>query len=775
MLLAAAVFVLSPRLETTDVGTGTGNDTDALWAKAAASQTFRPQRDRVSAVTVRVAGVPPSDARIAFRLSSEGEDRPRRALEGRVRDVFQGDDSTLRFVFPALTGVRGTLLRFTLAAPGTDEAAAIALSYEPASELYPAGRRFVNEIPRPGDLAFTVLSRRGVAESWAHRALNGSAGQWAAGLVLGTLGVLLLLDIRDIRRGTHGHPRRRARMAICVSLALALLYAFPMFARLGFWAPDESDWPEIVSHHAAARLTLAAGEFPWWNPYICGGSPHFANPQTYFLSPTFLFSLAFGEVVGPKLALPLILAGGLLGMLFLLRTLDIGGLSAVAASSVFVFSGFTTTHLANGQFLWLTIAWVPWVVASYLRSTTGPWRWSLLGAAFMVLIFAEGRVYLVAYTALCVSALAMLLALQRRSARPLAILLLLGALTLFGSAWKLFPTLAFLSTMETALPNTDGVPVAGLPAALLRADVTPQVADTIGTVTIPRHEYAAYVGLLPLLLAAASLHRTTRRRALPFLLVGVLFLALATQTREAAILEYVPLARELRNPSRMLSIAVLCIGVLSGLGLQALEGAARPPGKRRWMRVMPLTLATLIVVSLVRVGWTHFVPLFQVAPHPHAFGSAEFAQTNQPETQAANGYPAVAAGMGAKDFCPTVLRAWRPHPQVRAREDADYRGDVYALGPARTQLRRWTPNSLEVAVDAPTTDTIVVNQQFDRGWSAVPFAVRNRDTLIAVEVPAGRSTIFLRYRPPFLALGSALTLATVAGLAAAWLLSRTRA
>lgn len=766
---------MAPRRDVDDSVGGPGSGSaERLWAETSIAQTVRPHREPLTALAILVSDVPDEQAQIGLRVTKDGKAQPLFTAEGPVKKFLSPDRKTLRFALPSLRDVRGDALRFTLVSPDLPKKAAIPIRYEIADAYYPDGQRFVKNQARPGDLAFRLSARESILDSWRERLLNERGGLLLALLGGGLVAGLLVLELWEIHRGAPVDRRRWMRCALFSSLLLALLYAFPLFARLGFWAADESDWPEIASHHAAARLTLAAGQFPWWNPYLCGGAPHFANPQTYFLSPTFLFSLLFGEVVGPKLAIPVVLAAGLFGMMFLARTLGLDGFPGLLASSVFLFSGFTTTHLANGQFLWLTLAWVPWVLVGFLRSLRGSLWWTVVTAGFLVLIFLEGRVYLVAYATVFLILLALLRSLQQRAVRPLVFLLVVGAFTVLGSAWKLAPTLAFLADAETSLPNTDGVPLRGLAAAFLRRDVRPRITDRIGAVEIPRHEYAAYIGALPLLLSVMSLHPRTFRRAIPYFVIGGVFLLFSTQPREVSVLEHLPLVRELRNPSRMLSMVVLSVAVLSGLGLAALKDVLARNVPVRLARAVVALVATLALASLLRVGWTHFPQVFTVPPHPHAFSEAGFFQTNQPETEAANGYPAVAAGKGAKDFCPAVLRAWRPAPLVRAREDQGYRGEVYALHGAQVALRRWTPNALTVNVDAPAPDTVFVNQQFDRGWSAAPLTIRNADTLLAVDVPGGQTIVHFRYRPPYLVLGSTLTLLTITGLGLLGYRSRTR-
>lgn len=781
------VLVLTPREEFVALHAGPGRgDTALAWDQETVGQTFVPRRDGVSAVAVAVAPLPQSDRIVEVQLRRRGDRELLRRLVGPVRQFQTEDGTALRFEFPPLFGIRDVPLVFTLAAPGVPEERAIPLRYEISSGLSPDGERLVNQRARPGDLGLTVSARGGWAESWRERLLVGRAGLWLAGIAVSTLALLVLPDVlparataqhQPLRSGAGQTPHdssRRRRLLLFGSLALALLYALPLSAHLGFWAADESDWAEATTTIAATRATIAAGQLPEWNPYVCGGTPNIANPQTYLLPVALPLSFLVGDVVATKLEFIVVISLGLLGMLKLAHILGLRGAPAVLTSAVYLLSGFLTAHLANGQVLWLTLAWVPWVIYAFLKSLTGTFWWTVAAAAFLVLIFVEGRVYLVAYTALLLVILSGTIAVRDRRIRPLRSLAMIGVLTLALGAWKLLPALSFLGDTEHSLPNTPGLPLAAVGDAFLSRDLTPNVEATFNGVPFARHEMAAYVGVLPLFLALLSLRRRTRSIALPFLIAGLLFLFLSLQGGDTAFLEYLPLARELRNPARMLSMVVFALAILSGLGLSTIDVRPLRLLGMRSRRFLPVLATTLVVADLLLVSWTPLRALFQVPPQVIEGLGRDFFQTKLPERQPSNGYPTVAAGKGAKDFCPAVLQAFRPQRSVRAREDGSYRGEVYAVGTAQLADVTITPNIITARVEAKSADTVVVNQNFAQGWTAWPHLARNEGGLIGVDVPAGSSTLTLRYRTPYLRPGAAISSATVLALGALWLRRRNR-
>ena len=83
-------------------------------------------------------------------------------------------------------------------------------------------------------------------------------------------------------------------------------------------------------------------------------------------------------------------------------------------------------------------------------------------------------------------------------------------------------------------------------------------------------------------------------------------------------------------------------------------------------------------------------------------------------------------------------------------------------GDGKVHLVQWTPNILTYDVDARTSDTLVINQNFDPGWQLwkgtgwiVPFG-----GLLSVSLPPGNQRLELVYLPWSFIVGSAITLIT---------------
>ena len=106
--------------------------------------------------------------------------------------------------------------------------------------------------------------------------------------------------------------------------------------------------------------------------------------------------------------------------------------------------------------------------------------------------------------------------------------------------------------------------------------------------------------------------------------------------------------------------------------------------------------------------------------------------------------------------------------------DPEYRGEAYvAERNAPASIVSWTPNAVDVRVEgASAGDHVVLNQNWDAGWSADGArAVAYKDAVAAVATSASQ-TIHFRYAPRTLWWGVVLSASTTAAIA--FMLTRAR-
>ncbi len=91
-----------------------------------------------------------------------------------------------------------------------------------------------------------------------------------------------------------------------------------------------------------------------------------------------------------------------------------------------------------------------------------------------------------------------------------------------------------------------------------------------------------------------------------------------------------------------------------------------------------------------------------------------------------------------------------------------YFGEQYLTRSGAVTLSRWTPNALSYNVDTPSSNVLVVNQNYDQNWRLAEGKgeVFPEGGLIGVRLPPGTQHLKLVYRSYLFLFGAAVTLLT---------------
>ena len=551
-------------------------------------------------------------------------------------------------------------------------------------------------------------------------------------------------------------------------LLLAIVYSLPLYTEPNAWGGH--DWSEGATHYSAARHALQAGQFPMWNPYICGGAPLWGNPQTYWFSPVLLFTLPFGEAVGSKLAITAYLFIGMCGMHTLARRLGMASAPALAPAILYMGSGFLASHILMGQMLWLTIAWIPWSLVYFLKSMAN--RWYLVPAVlFYLLIFFEGRSHLVAYLTLIIilTTIGLTIPVQRKNRqRAFVNLLLFGSLALTLGAVRLLPVLYFMNDLEGSLESTSGTPL----SKIIHVLTTPTASELYSQPWMQAawHEYNGYIGIGGLALAALGIAFAFFRRNAQLIVlftVGIIFLSITTAPAGQSLLDFLPVTKELRNQTRAIIIVVMVLALFSGWALHNMQ---RMFASKVIASGATLLIGIMLFVDVHLAAAPSWDQAFTQKPLAYNPPQNMFFQESERHDIA---YHIVAAGFGARNYCPPFLRQWNQGAQVFGAQDEGYAGEVYTANNSQVELTAATPNRFSVDIHSVSQegDTLYINQRYTSGW----FTADNRQVFedmgrIALHIgPADKdSTVHVSFLQPGLLLGLGITLATAAGLAFAY-------
>ena len=420
----------------------------------------------------------------------------------------------------------------------------------------------------------------------------------------------------------------------CITVLGALTGIFFLQILLGkafLWEDFVYQW---YPFRQFASSTLAAGEFPLWNPFTNHGMPFLAEIQTevfYLPMAVLMFMVKDGRLDVFWLELVNVLhyfiAGA--GMYYLARSFALHRLSSLFAAITFAFSGFLVAHAIH-QVITGVVAWYPLVYLFFRRalvSQHGAWTWVVLAGLTLGHSFFAGspQMSLFFYFFLLCAFLFELFNANGWNGllrKPALAMSLRGATVILISLG--IAMVQFLPTQE----------LSGLSA---RAQITYEKASegSLGwaqllTLIVPKffgaadaHAYTywgpgpywhywetcIYFGVLPLLLALLSVRLVRRNSHVVFLVCFALFALLFSLGSNfflhSAFFYAVPGFASFRNPARMGVFLAFIGSLLSGFSLHALiQGAAAGSEKTVWRKtlfVIAGAAAAFVMLTLLGV------------------------------------------------------------------------------------------------------------------------------------------------------------------------------
>lgn len=152
---------------------------------------------------------------------------------------------------------------------------------------------------------------------------------------------------------------------------------------------------DLLTQYVPMRLylksCLAHGHFPLWCPYLLGGQPFFADPNTMSAYPFTYLLLPLPVPYGFSLFYLLHFLLGACGMYFWARTLGLSKESGLFAGLLFAFSGFFWWEIIHPPLL-AAFAWMPWwgMALEKLSRKLEP-AWAFAAGLVFALLFLAGN------------------------------------------------------------------------------------------------------------------------------------------------------------------------------------------------------------------------------------------------------------------------------------------------------------------------------------------------------------------------------------------------
>ncbi len=476
-----------------------------------------------------------------------------------------------------------------------------------------------------------------------------------------------------------------------------------------------------------------------------------ANPQSRFLSPSFMLILLFGTVKGIKLEILVHFIIGLLGMYLLARHYKMDALTASLPAFVYMLSSMFALSLTVGLTWFLSVAYLPWAFLFYLMGFE-KWKFTLLSGLFLVLIYFGGGAYLLSMTILFF-ALFSLLALRRHGIAKVAKLFtILLAFTFCLGAIKFFPSFYFLKEHPRHIRDYSGYSVKMLYNSLLSRDQSltavrkyPQKAGFWDGMSYAMDENGMHIGFIPFLLFLFALLGNAfglrlgtgangkRQWRLGLCFLTFLWLGFGNRIPLSLwkFLHALPVFDSMRVAQRFRIVFMLIMALFVGFGFQSLMRILDQRFKsQKLLQLLRAGIPIVILIDLILVNSSVFKDAFPIPPLS-VERQESFSQISTAKNYDANGivtqaplhmysswsalYPAFLSNLGTIKAYETANVPKNAIPK----DSLNYKGEAFFWGTSgELSVDFWSPNRVVVSVHPRGEGYLVLNQNYYSGWKA---------------------------------------------------------
>lgn len=537
---------------------------------------------------------------------------------------------------------------------------------------------------------------------------------------------------------------------VVLSTLLAVYHWWPQIDALPYTA--ELDGRYVMHQLESAKAAVRQyKELPLWNPYDCRGIPMWDHPEAITASPVVL--LATRLTAAETLALWNVFhcAVGFLGMwLFARAELELERLGAFVAASMWAFGVAHTSQYA-GAHSTLVCFWFSPLMLLLWRRAEHDLRHAVLLGLIVAFMLYEGATYPLPYCVLVVGLETVTRVWPPRRLPRVALAGVVTGVTAVGlSAARLLPLLAQLASKKRDQMDLDTDSLLSLFA--LRKMFLWRESHWSSRIPDQQYvfgEYIAYVGAIALVLAAIGLVLSARRHWW-FLVLGGLTLLLmmghfAKWAPWSVLQHKVFPFKSMRVPSRFRLVFHMFLAGWVGIAVDRLVPALRTRLRRHGealegLRVVVVGAALLAAGDAMGLGKEIIGVMHQGPPEKAVVRSPRFYYE----------------GAGLADFLdqPRQNRAWlgcRSYEWPSHRDAPLWTGDVPQAKGADDAVRvgavMRTVNTFRIEVDAAAPGRVLVNSAHADGWTTDTGTVVEDNQLLAVEVPAGKRVVRLRYWP----------------------------
>jgi hypothetical protein len=521
------------------------------------------------------------------------------------------------------------------------------------------------------------------------------------------------------------------------------------------------DEHQFYAWELANKITvLRYHQLPAWNPFWCGGTLGVAAPEDIFFAPDNLLRLFFDVGIARHLSVILGMALGAEGTFRLARASGSSGLASLGAALIFGLNTAFPLWVGNGFFNFIVgFGLMPWVGWCLVMGMEKP-AYRYLGGFFLAWIFLSAGTYPAPYTVMLVGFLTF--ALAAMSARD-------GA-----SGWvKPFESATVLGVIFALLACAKFIP---LMLFLRQFSRTWNPIESFGAPAIFGNFTAVHI---PLLILAGLAPLTRDRWAVVFTLGAGFFFVMAMGDFDPMspyhIVKQLPLFKQLRSPERHIVVVFLFLALGAARTITVIEDAvprlvSLAFGARSFadlpkpLRFLAVGLGTAFVALAFGPKYAQMVkesgPSYAFVQFSYEAPRTYEQPFRQHRGNRRDGHAFPAMNMGSI-YCITGI----PVPESRALR-GDLEQEEYPLDPQLATVRRvsWSPNVIVLDVDARRATRVIVNQNHHVHWRPSVGRLVSHQGLLAVDVPAGRHRLELRFVDRALQASITVSLVTLLAL-----------
>jgi hypothetical protein len=575
-----------------------------------------------------------------------------------------------------------------------------------------------------------------------------------------------------VRKSPWGERPTTKALAWLVLLALCLscLAWWPMLA--GYPRTQIHDGPIWHKMLEVARVSVTRyHELPLWDAYECGGVPLWDNPQGVVAAPLAWILLLVGTTAAIEIWYVVHSAAGFLCTWALARSeLKLSPVASFVAAASWAFAGVHNQHFTGGHVVFVGYLYFPLALLLWRRAESSARAAVGLGV-IVALIVLEGGTYPLPHLALLLGAETLLRLWPARRFVPIAKAAVVVVAVAFAvGAVRFIPLLDQFAHHQRVMPeDTDSMQWITLRDMFLSRDhdraapgqqyVWPEFGDYLGP-------FVFGLSVLGVLMLQRSELWMLVLFAFSFALMCGHFSPYAPWS---LLTTYVFPFKEMRVPSRMVEMVTLFLSLFAALAVDRLPRRLRifGVGANGPFHAFLVAIALVGVGDEISVGTSWVKQAFQGPPQDLAQKPAGKVYVTPTLRSAFLDVP----HMDLIDLGCWEEWSFEHDAPLWAGNVAQARGATAAV---RVISDSRTPNTFTVTVQASQPGRVLLNSAYERNWQTDVGEVVEANKLLAVDVPAGEHTLYLRYWPHGLTVGIFLSSLSVLGLLVWTLHSRFR-